>query len=230
MRELLVFRQQVFRHLRQDWSDVISRARDLWSPRNREMDKEIEKEKEMETEKEKEMEKEKDKERESTQSLFPSVSASVSVSGERHASTTSGSGSSLGIGSGSNCGNEFTSSSSSHNNHTINQKNIIEGEGEGVVEGDSNEGGAEGGAEGHVVIQDEERGEWTPSLWLPGRILHIYAHTGRYKIASVSRSLPTLRKIEVQGNIFTDHVGQTIFDALLEVNKLQIIKLQINFE
>ena len=226
MRELLVFRQQVFRHLRQDWSDVISRAKDLWSPRNREMDKEIEKEKEMETEKEKEMEKEKDKERESTQSLFPSVSASVSVSGERPVSTSSGS--SSGSGSSSNCGNEFTSLSSSHNNHTINQKNIIEGEGggEGVVEGDSNEGSAEG----HVVIQDEERGEWIPSLWLPGRILHIYAHTGRYKIASVSRSLPTLRKIEVQGNIFTDHVGQTIFDALLEVNKLQIIKLQINFE
>ena len=222
MRELLVFRQQVFRHLRQDWSDVISRARDLWSPRNREMDKEIEKEKEME--------KEKDKERESTQSLFPSVSASVSVSGERPVSTSSGSGSGSGSGSdidsGSNCGNEFTSLSSSHNNHTINQKNIIEGEGEGEVEGDSNEGSAEG----HVVIQDEERGEWIPSLWLPGRILHIYAHTGRYKIASVSRSLPTLRKIEVQGNIFTDHVGQTIFDALLEVNKLQIIKLQIDFE
>ena len=228
MRELLVFRQQVFRHLRQDWSDVISRARDLWSPRNREMDKEIEKEKEMETEKEKEMEKEKDKERESTQSLFPSVSASVSVTGERPVSTSNGSGSSSDIGSGSNCGNEFTSLSSPHNNHTINQKNIIEGEGEGegVVEGDSNEGSAEG----HVVIQDEERGEWIPSLWLPGRILHIYAHTGRYKIASVSRSLPTLRKIEVQGNIFTDHVGQTIFDALLEVNKLQIITLQINFE
>jgi hypothetical protein len=33
----------------------------------------------------------------------------------------------------------------------------------------------------------------------------------------VDRALATLRKIEVQGNIFTDHVGQTIFDALLEV-------------
>eukprot|EP00596_Hydrurales_sp_CCMP1899_P009831 CAMPEP_0119037604 /NCGR_PEP_ID=MMETSP1177-20130426/6057_1 /TAXON_ID=2985 /ORGANISM="Ochromonas sp, Strain CCMP1899" /LENGTH=1390 /DNA_ID=CAMNT_0006999107 /DNA_START=105 /DNA_END=4274 /DNA_ORIENTATION=+ len=35
LRELLVFREQVFRHLRQDWADVIKRARDLWSPRNR---------------------------------------------------------------------------------------------------------------------------------------------------------------------------------------------------
>ena len=33
MRELLVFRQQVFRHLAQDWLDVIDRAGTLWSPR-----------------------------------------------------------------------------------------------------------------------------------------------------------------------------------------------------
>lgn len=33
LRELLVFRTTVFRHLQQDWSDVIVRARDLWAPR-----------------------------------------------------------------------------------------------------------------------------------------------------------------------------------------------------
>lgn len=71
--------------------------------------------------------------------------------------------------------------------------------------------------EAAVVVEDAERGEWIPSLWLPGRVLHIYSHLGQYRLAKVPRSLPTLRKIEIQGNIFTDHVSQTIFDALLEV-------------
>lgn len=33
LREILVFRDQVFRHLQQDWADVMRRARSLWAPR-----------------------------------------------------------------------------------------------------------------------------------------------------------------------------------------------------
>jgi hypothetical protein len=45
----------------------------------------------------------------------------------------------------------------------------------------------------------------------------MYMDIGQYKIAKVPSDFPTLRKIEVQGNIFTDHNCQTIFEALLEV-------------
>ena len=77
----------------------------------------------------------------------------------------------------------------------------------------------DGDGDGDVaVVEDEERDEWIPSLWLPGKIMHIYSHCGQYKVAKVPRTLLTLRKIEVQGNIFTDHLSQTIFDALLEVS------------
>lgn len=33
MSELMLFREQVFKHLQQDWSDVMARAYSLWSPR-----------------------------------------------------------------------------------------------------------------------------------------------------------------------------------------------------
>lgn len=36
MQELMYFRQQVFHHIKQDWSDVVSRSMSLWSPRTRE--------------------------------------------------------------------------------------------------------------------------------------------------------------------------------------------------
>lgn len=35
LRELMVFREQMFRHLQQDWEDVMRRAAELWSPRQR---------------------------------------------------------------------------------------------------------------------------------------------------------------------------------------------------
>ena len=157
-----MFRQQVFRHLRQDWIDVITRARDLWSPRNRAGD-----------------------------DLHRPSYANSSVeppSKSQFQKSKNG---------------DSKSPSSPSNADDPRDLHNEEDEKEEV--------------EGPVLVEDEERGEWIPSLWLPGRVMHIYSHTGRYKIAEVSRDLPTLRKIEVQGNIFTDHVGQTIFDALLEV-------------
>lgn len=54
-------------------------------------------------------------------------------------------------------------------------------------------------------------------LWIPGRILHIYAHCGQYKAMLVPRNFTSLRKIEVQGNIFNDHAGTSIINALHEI-------------
>jgi hypothetical protein len=54
-------------------------------------------------------------------------------------------------------------------------------------------------------------------LWLPGRIMHVYAHRGQFKAMMVSRGFPSLRRIEVQGNIFADHTCESIINALREV-------------
>jgi hypothetical protein len=168
MRELLVFREQVFRHLRQDWTDVILRARDLWSPKTRVRD-------------------------DVSDLLGPKQ-------GPRPLSP-------------SPCTATSTDTSNScHENRSDDSKSRNERDQSQAVDGDRDEC-----SDAAVVVEDTERGEWIPSLWLPGRILHIYSHLGQYRVAKVPRSLRTLRKIEIQGNIFTDHVSQTIFDALLEV-------------
>lgn len=159
-----MFREQVFRHLRQDWTDVILRARDLWSPKTRVRDSPLD--------------------------LQGQKQLPRPQSPSTDAKTTST----------SNCG---------HGSKSYDPTSKNENE---DLEEDKDETG-----EAAVVVEDAERGEWIPSLWLPGRILHIYSHLGQYRLAKVPRSLPTLRKIEIQGNIFTDHVSQTIFDALLEV-------------
>ena len=62
-------------------------------------------------------------------------------------------------------------------------------------------------------IVPEER---MPELWLPGRILHLYTYRGQYRISRVDRTYTSLRTIEVQGNMFSDHTSNDIFDALLE--------------
>lgn len=158
MRELLVFRQQVFRHLRQDWTDVIARARDLWSPKSR------------------------------TRDCYTGVESQVAFGASADPSSSSNSGS-----TSTGCKSTGTPSPPSSPPAAADSDDVP------------------------VVVEDQDRGEWIPSLWLPGRVLHLYSHAGRYKAAKVSRALPTLRKIEIQGNIFTDHASQTIFDALLEV-------------
>ena len=166
MRELLVFREQVFRHLRQDWTDVILRARDLWSPKTRVRD-------------------------DASDLLGPKQGPRPLSPSPATATSTS------------NSGQENRSDDSASRSVRDQAQ---------AVDDDRDEC-----SDAAVVVEDAERGEWIPSLWLPGRILHIYSHLGQYRVAKVPRSLPTLRKIEIQGNIFTDHVSQTIFDALLEV-------------
>lgn len=167
-----MFREQVFRHLRQDWTDVILRARDLWSPKMRVRD-------------------------DVSDLLGPK-------SGPRPLSPSPATATSIST-------STSTSNSGQENNGDYSKSRNERDEAQ-AVDDDRDEC-----SDAAVVVEDTERGEWIPSLWLPGRILHIYSHLGQYRVAKVPRSLPTLRKIEIQGNIFTDHVSQTIFDALLEV-------------
>jgi hypothetical protein len=74
-------------------------------------------------------------------------------------------------------------------------------------------------AEEMVVVEESA----IPEFWIPGRIVHIYAYRGQYRAVEVPRDFPTLRKIELQGNSFNDHNGTKIFDALLEVRRMTVV-------
>lgn len=69
-----------------------------------------------------------------------------------------------------------------------------------------------------LVIVAEEK---IADLWVPGRIAHIYSHCGRYHAKIVKRDMPTLRQIEVQGNMLMDHTADSIFNALIEVKAVR---------
>lgn len=51
--------------------------------------------------------------------------------------------------------------------------------------------------------------------------MHIYSHRGQYKAMMIPRTLSTLRRIEVQGNIFTDHSCAAQLQALQEVSAVR---------
>ena len=65
----------------------------------------------------------------------------------------------------------------------------------------------------YLLVLEEE----VIPLWCPGKLVHIYSRNGIYYAAYVPRTFPSLRRIVVQGNIFRDHSGQSIFEALQEV-------------
>jgi hypothetical protein len=132
MKELLVFREKVFRHLEQDWSDVIQRATALWTPKFRD-----------------------------------------------HISK-------------------------SHNHDKQHREKNADSEKENP--------------DSFVIVEEDE----IKDLYLPGKIYHIYSHRGQYKAVEVcGKSFDTLRRIEVQGNIFSDHDAMNIFNALLEVRAVR---------
>lgn len=132
MSELLVFRAQVFRHLEQDWRDVIARLGSLWSPRWRD----------------------------SKQTGRTVTDTSTVIDGLYNVKSTP----------------------------------------------------SEQSDEGEIIPEEK-----IPDLWLPGRLMHLYSYRGQYRVSAVGADFPSLRRIEVQGNMFNDHMSSEIFDALLEV-------------
>lgn len=80
--------------------------------------------------------------------------------------------------------------------------------------------GEEEGAEEEFVLVEAE-GDALLDLWLPGRVLHLYAHYGQCNASIVSRSYPPLRSIQVQTTMFEDHRSRSIFDALLEARAVR---------
>jgi hypothetical protein len=60
-----------------------------------------------------------------------------------------------------------------------------------------------------------------PRMFLPGRVVHIYTHRGGYKAAYVPRAYRELRRISLAGNMLSDHLADSYFEALLEVRSVR---------
>lgn len=142
------FRQNIYKHLQQDWNDVLARVVTLWSPRTRAV------------------------QTKETSSLILSTSqAAPNLISRPQPEQRSG---------------------------------LIESE-EPADESDSTDDG--------VLVTEEE----LIQLWLPGKIVHLYARRGVYSAVLVPRNFSDLRRILVQGNIFKDHSSMSIFESLQEV-------------
>jgi hypothetical protein len=190
----MVFRSQVFRHLEQDWRDVIARAGSLWSPRWRDTHLQS---------------------NTSSLSSIPTtlVSTNTSISPATVQSITSS-----------------TPIATSIVVKEDDKKKEDEMKGEDQIEPsapfmmndaisfeDPNRVKETGEDSSSEVFVPEEA---IPELWLPGRILHLYTYRGQYRVAEVGPDFESLRRIEVQGNMFVDHTSNDIFDSLLEVWQL----------
>lgn len=167
MRELLLFRSQVFRHLEQDWRDVTARVGSLWSPRWRDSVR-------------------------SVPHHAPPLAVTAKPTLQDDTSNSSS------ILSCQQTAVEATSSSGRCLSETAG----------GEAEGTDNEGS-------EVMVGSDT--DSIAELWLPGRLLHLYSYRGQYRVSPLHRTYPSLRRIEVQGNLFADHTSEDIFDALLEV-------------
>ncbi len=60
-----------------------------------------------------------------------------------------------------------------------------------------------------------------PRMYLPGQVVHIYAHRGVFRAAVVPRNFRDLRRISMAGNMLSDHTSQAYYNALLEVQTVR---------
>lgn len=60
-----------------------------------------------------------------------------------------------------------------------------------------------------------------PRMFVPGKIVHIYAHRGVFKAAYVPRDFRDLRRLSLAGNMLADHTTQGYYESLLEVRSVR---------
>jgi hypothetical protein len=95
---------------------------------------------------------------------------------------------------------------------TLNQSISIDSDGEERLESD------ESSPSPSAVMLEETP---LPRMFLPGRVVHIYTHRGGYKAAYVPRAYRELRRISLAGNMLSDHLADSYFEALLEVRSVR---------
>lgn len=69
-----------------------------------------------------------------------------------------------------------------------------------------------------AVVLDETP---LPQMYLPGRVLHVYAHRGVFKAAYVPRDFPEIRRISLAANMLSDHKSKAYYEALLELKSVR---------
>jgi Lipase (class 3)/FYVE zinc finger len=70
---------------------------------------------------------------------------------------------------------------------------------------------------GAVVLEEAP----LPRMFIPGKVVHIYAHRGVYRACYVPRAFRELRRISMAGNMLADHKTKNYYDALLEVSSVR---------
>jgi len=68
-----------------------------------------------------------------------------------------------------------------------------------------------------VILQETP----LPNMYLPGKVVHIYAHRGVYRATFVPRTFPEVRRISLAGNMLSDHTCKAYYEALIEVRDVR---------
>jgi hypothetical protein len=198
MKELMVFKDQMFEHLTQEWFDVLVRAAGVWTPRWR-----------------------------GPAAAPAAAGGAAPAAGGAAGGAAAGGATSVG-GSApaaltASAGKETTNRIAGSSSNTVSAPAPTPApttEPSSPTEDENNlEGGGsdDNGDSGGVLVAEDI----LTQLWLPGRIVHIYIRNGQCHGAEVSRSFPELRTIALQGNIFEDHRSDKIQSALLELRAVR---------
>ncbi len=200
MRELMIFREQMFQHLQQEWVDVLRRASGLWTPRWRLV---------------------------TTAPLSTAANIKATerlLSNARNAELSEplrAAGAQKQVAPGLTPAQKVIDERTAHI-PSWDDEPASSSAGSGSADINSTTGATKSKADSKVeavaVMVEEEQ---LAQLWLPGRVMHIYIHNGQCFAAEVSRNFPELRTIVLQGNIFEDHRSERILNALLEVRAVR---------
>lgn len=201
MKELIVFRDKVFKFVEQDWYDAIKRAGSIWTPRWRDSRSYVPTHKQTKDPMQKSKYTSRGRPNDSKRDEI-SVGIGTVVVGEddrvlvrREKPTTNIGGNSQRVKLNalafiSDITGEISGFPSEHR-----EQNIYSGHKDSIEEEEDdiffNE---EGGADRAVIIGDTV----VAKLNVPGRVFHIFPHRGVYRISEVPRSFPSLNRIEIQ--------------------------------
>ncbi|CAM9160256.1 unnamed protein product, partial [Ectocarpus fasciculatus] len=223
MKELIVFRDKVFKFVEQDWYDAIKRAGSIWTPRWRD-----------------------------SRSYIPTTSQSkytAPMQKTKYTSRAPATNNMIHGGIGTvvvgeddmvlvRQGKAVSQGNAEKQRVQLNALDFISDITTSQAPAESRRGTAPAGGVDSDDEEDDiffnEHGDSdraviigdtvVAKLHVPGRVFHIYSHRGVYRISEVPKTFPSLNRIEIQGDIFNDHRSSSVYDALLEVRSVRAAK------
>lgn len=174
MSELMIFREQVFKHIQQDWRDVMIRAYSLWSPRWRQTHSKLD----------------------LTSNTANSSNAfkALTIKNKSTGSTLTASVARSTTVTTTTKGNSTLSLFLRY--CEVTPPALSTSPASTMACSDISSGSSSSGDDSSMVVVEQEV---LPELWVPGRIIHLFLHKGQYHASEVSRNFPDIRRIEVQG-------------------------------